>query len=355
MNKVVTGKLLLCILFSLFIVCRATAQLTVNPGVDKSICKGGSAILGGSPTATGGVAPYTYSWVPATSLTSSTSSNPTSSPAADITYTLTVKDAAGTSCTGIVSVFMNYLYYVNAGLDSSICDGESMAIGGVDNTTGVGITYSWKPSTGLDDITSPRPIASPVTTTAYTLTATTPGCAPKISMVTITVIHPPIIDAGPDVTIKAGERTTLHASGGAAYAWSPQGTLTYYFSPNPDAEPLVTTTYYLYATESTNTCPSYDSVTVFVEPSTDIVIYNTFTPNGDGNNDTWYIGNILSYPNNKLEIFNRYGKLVYKIRGYANTWDGKSFGEDLPAATYFFNIDLGDGGGKFHGTVTIIK
>ena len=117
---------------------------------------------------------------------------------------------------------------------------------------------------------------------------------------------------------------------------------------------LLICTYYLYGTDNSNTCPNYDSVIVTVIPNDELVFYNTFTPNNDGNNDTWYIGNVYKYPNNKLEIYNRNGKLVYKASSYVNNWDGHAFGERLPAGTYFWVFELGDGKGKKHGDVTII-
>ncbi|MCR8556012.1 gliding motility-associated C-terminal domain-containing protein [Mucilaginibacter sp. BJC16-A38] len=46
-----------------------------------------------------------------------------------------------------------------------------------------------------------------------------------------------------------------------------------------------------------------------------IVINNTFTPNGDGINDTWTIENLNSYTNNTVGIYNRYGEKVYSSVG----------------------------------------
>ncbi|WP_159245951.1 Ig-like domain-containing protein [Tenacibaculum maritimum] len=80
----------------------------------------------------------------------------------------------------------------------------------------------------------------------------------------------------------------------------------------------------------------------------DITIYNELTPNGDGDNDTFYIDAINKYPNNSLEIYNRWGNLVYSKKGYGNTFEGISNGRvnisegaKLPAGTYFYVLDLG--------------
>lgn len=353
MNKIYR-HILIVFVFLLIVCNHLSAQLTVNAGSDKNICPGTNTSIGSITPASGGLAPYTYSWNPSGFLSSTTSPNPICTPLDYVSYTLTVTDDTGAVATDVVVVSLNYVFYTNAGNDTSICENSSALLGGDLNVTGMGVTYTWSPTTFLNNNTLPRPTCvNPISTITYTLTATTAACPPKTDQVTVTIIPTPDIDAGPDVTILEGEVTTLEASGGFYYAWSPEP-IVYEFTPNPDVEPNVTTTYYLYGTDNTNTCPASDSVIVTVIPSEELVFYNTFTPNNDGNNDTWYIGNIYKYPNNRLEIYNRYGKLVYKTSSYTNTWDGKAFGDNLPEGTYFFVLELGDGKGKKNGTVTII-
>lgn len=356
MSEIFKRKYLFSITFFLFVFNSAIAQFVVDAGLSQTICPGDVVILGGSPSATGGKPPYKYSWSPSIGLSNDSISNPSASPLDFIIYTLVVTDDTGAVNSDVVSITLSYIVYVNAGDEKNFCLDGSDIIGGNNNVTGVGVSYAWSPMTGLNDSTLPRPTASPLLTTVYTLTATIAGCPAKSDSVIVTVIQPPPVNAGNDITIKEGETTTLHATGGFFYEWSPSYLVLYYNTANPDVEPIVTTSYYLYATDEAKRCHASDTVTVFVVPSNDVVFYNTFTPNNDGNNDTWYIGNIYKYPNNRLEIFNRNGKLLYKTNGYLNTWDGMTFlGEELPAATYFYMMDLGDGAGKFHGTVTIVK
>lgn len=83
----------------------------------------------------------------------------------------------------------------------------------------------------------------------------------------------------------------------------------------------------------------------FVNP-TCLLVYNEFSPNGDGVNDTFRIDCLSRYPNNKLEVFNRWGTMVYHVKNYKNDWDGTADGqkeEGLPAGTYYYVLDLGDG------------
>ena len=70
-------------------------------------------------------------------------------------------------------------------------------------------------------------------------------------------------------------------------------------------------------------------------------VYNGFTPNGDGINDTWVIDNIDKYPNNKVFIFNRWGNKLFQTSNYDNKnnyWDGKANGKTVTSGTYFYII-----------------
>jgi len=65
-----------------------------------------------------------------------------------------------------------------------------------------------------------------------------------------------------------------------------------------------------------------------------------FTPNDDGNNDTWYIKNLRNRPNTKISIFDRYGKLVYQFNEKQNGWNGKSNQVSLVATDYWFIVEF---------------
>jgi len=96
-----------------------------------------------------------------------------------------------------------------------------------------------------------------------------------------------------------------------------------------------------------NGCTSVASVTIEVLDTPFGIIPELVTPDGDGKNDVFEIKGIEKYPNNEIEIYNRWGNLVYKKSGYKNEWDGRpnvtSMGKDrLPSATYFYILKLND-------------
>ena len=86
-----------------------------------------------------------------------------------------------------------------------------------------------------------------------------------------------------------------------------------------------------------------------------IVVVNTFTPNGDGINDTWEIPMLRTYPNCQVSVFSRYGMVVYNSVGYSKAWDGMYKHIEVPTGTYYYIIDLKNGKGKISGSVTVIR
>ncbi|MBS9461870.1 gliding motility-associated C-terminal domain-containing protein, partial [Flagellimonas sp. 389] len=80
-----------------------------------------------------------------------------------------------------------------------------------------------------------------------------------------------------------------------------------------------------------------------------------FTPNGDGMNEAWVIPGIDNYPNNTVKVFNRWGHVVFSTKSYRNNWEGfyKDNNEKLPAGSYMYIIDLGDGSAPIQGWIYI--
>lgn len=96
------------------------------------------------------------------------------------------------------------------------------------------------------------------------------------------------------------------------------------------------------------------TASVFVEPTIGcFVITNALTPNGDGVNDTWILGGLEFFPNATVQVFNRWGQLMFESRGYTAPWDGTFQGQALPVADYYFIIDYADDKEPIMGTVTI--
>jgi gliding motility-associated-like protein len=343
------------ILLFVFLSQFGLAQLSVSAGSNKVACINGSVILGGAPSVSGGSPPYTYSWTPSTFLNSTIASNPTASGVSSyISYTLQVRDKDGNTGSASAFVIVDQIYIFSAGIDTGFCFGQQPGIKiGASNNDNSFHTFSWSPTTGLDNPSATNPIATPTIPTTYTLTVSDGICPNNVSQVTVTPFLPPPVDAGWDTIIDEGNTITLLGSGGVIYWWQPDYNLKYGSTPSPDVWPITTTTYTLFV-EDQHKCYANDTVRVNVKNGDLLFFYSAFTPNGDGDNDQFYIGNLEKYPDNNLKIYNRYGKLIFSATNYANDWNGTYLGNQIPTGTYFYIFD--DGKGKeYKGTVTILR
>ena len=240
----------------------------VHAGEDVSICTGTPAVL--NATLAGGRQPYRYTWSPATGLSSIRTLTPTASPNRTTMYTLTVTDANG--CVGMdtVTVYVSPPPVANAGADVRMCAGSESPIGEFATGGRPPYSYQWTPSTGLSDPNIATPIASPATTTQYTLTVTDAGGCSVSDNVTVHVYALPLISLPREITICRGQGAKLELSvtgGGKAlrYEWTPREGLSNGTIANPIAAPVQTTTYTVTVIDP-NGCRVSAVVTVTVQP-----------------------------------------------------------------------------------------
>ena len=341
--------------------CTATASETVivypppviTATADTVICVGDAAKL----TAYGGVS---YTWSPPGTL-SCVACNPVyASPAVMTTYTVTGTDMHG--CVGADTVRISLITQTNSvgRGDTAICLGTTVSIYDSGATT-----FTWIPATGLSSSSIANPIADPAVTTTYTVIAQLGSCAPDVNYVTIIVYPLPTVDAGPDQTLIAGSIAQLQATGTDiyTYSWSPDATLNCSTCYNPAASMSVTTTYVVDVT-SDHGCKNSDSVTIHLYCNTNqVFIPNSFTPNGDGQNDVFYPRGTGITMIKSFRIYNRWGELIFErdniaINDASNAWDG-SYGTSTPRPdVYVYVIDAICETGEpvfIKGDVTIIK
>ncbi len=162
-------------------------------------------------TASGGKPPYRYS-VNAVNFQTSNILNVRTG-----TYTVTVKDS-NNCITSIVNVFVPFVNTVSItmGADPVICESRSAPLPASTNASSV----SWTPALTLNNATAVNPVASPIVTTQYYITATTGVCVKRDS-VTVIVNPAPRPNAGIDTTVCFGGQIELAGSGGVQYQWFP--------------------------------------------------------------------------------------------------------------------------------------
>ncbi len=350
----------------------AVVRITINPGVtnnsiaaDQTICAGTLPAQLTGTTPTGGTGTYTYLWQSSTvsattgfvnATGANTGQNYAPKAITQNTWFRRLVTSAGCSDTSAV-VAITILPIPDA--PTLVVRNETACIGGsatlkIANPNGK--TYEWYDvATGGAPIFIGDSFQTPNLTqsaTYFVQAVSSSGCASTVRTTATVTIVTPKADAGNDVTIIQGRTTELRASGGTKYLWEPAAGLSNVNVANPVASPSVTTTYKVTVTTAEG-CVDTDEVTVEVIPA--ITIPNAFTPNRDGVNEIWEIENISNYPDVRVEIFNRWGNLIFTSNGYGTPWDGTFKGEDLPVATYYYMIYLNKSEKPISGHVTIIR
>lgn len=247
---------------------------TAFAGADQTICQGQPTSL----TATGGA---TYLW-----NNGSVTSTINISPSSTTTYTVTVTSSNGCNAVDEATVFVNNLPSAYAGIDQTICFGQSTNL----TATG-GSSYQW--STG--DISATITV-NPLSSTTYIVTVYNNGCTASDD-ITVNINPAPVANAGADQTICLGFSANLQASGGFYYQWSSGQN-----GPAINVSPMTTTTYTVTVTGS-NGCPATDEAVVFVNSlpvanagANQIICFGqniTLTANG-GSSYAWNTGSLTS-------------------------------------------------------------
>jgi len=225
---------------------------------NSSLCIGDSAII----TASGA---DSYVWSPAIGLNSISGATVIANPASTTTYTVTGSINGCSSIDSVtIEVFTVPTVLVSSS-SSSICFGDSslLIVTGADS-------YVWFPSTGLNVSIGNSVVASPDSTTTYTVTGSVNGCT-AIDTVTIEVNEIPMVSISSVNSILClGDSVILSASGADSYSWSPGGSLDQTTGNIVIATPTETTTYFV--TGTTNGCSFLDSILIEVVLNSSVVI-----------------------------------------------------------------------------------
>jgi gliding motility-associated-like protein len=163
------------------------------------------------------------------------------------------------------------------------------------------------------------------------------------------VVHPlPVITLPGSLTKIVGIPLTLPATFSnnvSSYLWTPSATLSCGNCPQPVATPKFTTKYNVSVVDS-NGCKNSADITVFVTcQGADIFVPNTFSPNGDGRNDVFYVRGKGLDRVKSLRIFNRWGEVVFEQQNFPVNnpmygWDGKYKGNKPAPGVYVYQIEI---------------
>jgi len=323
------------------IIVNPLPTLSVTP--NQTICNGDIATL----VATS-IPNATFLW-----STSSVNDTILVNPSATTTYTVTATDQhnCGTISSQVV-VSVNPLPTAYAGPDVAICQGDSTTL------TATGIPFSsflW--STGQ---TTPSITVSPTTTTTYIVSVTDQyNCATATDDVVVTFYPSSVAQFTftPDTGIFTNELITFtnNSVNSATYLWNFGDAMTS-TQVNPYHMYNVPGTYNItLITTSPNGC--LDTTVVLVNVIEGLIIPNVFTPNGDGYNDVFQVitSGIIDYD---LQIYNRWGVLLFESSSTAIHWDGRTnAGVEAAEGTYFYILTAKSGTKDYSrtGTITLLR
>ncbi len=242
---------------------------------------------------------------------------------------------------------------VTIGLSAlTFCEADEYTISANGLNHGAGAKYTWKLNTAelvdtvnfvtLNDLIDGDTIKVAVQSSETCVnfdTASTQG-------IVILIPTPEVVLGAKEIILSDYEEVTLDATkselSGATYSWSSSDSSLYEvmtgrFSTVAKVTPELTQTKFYFnasRTENGTTCKDVDSINVIVDYS--FVIPNAFTPNGDGLNDAFQIANLEKLDAFRLQIFNRWGTLLYEQKGLSDFWDGTYNGNPVPVATYYY-------------------
>jgi len=324
-----------------------TADANYN---DTTFCYGDSAML----SAYGGIK---YKWKPSIGLSCDTCANPFAKPDSSTLYTVQIFNTD--SCSKVFPIKVNVRPPIsfNTTTIPTTCglqDG-SITITNIVNATAP-FTYI------INGAPQPTNIFTALDTGMYLLSITDSNACKSVQVVvvlndtnyvTANFSSIPITGVTPlDVNFN------YTGNNGTNFIWSfGSGDSSFINNPNyvfNNAGSFIVT---LITWANDSTCSDTASATLLVSPA--LVITQFVSPNNDGQNDTWIIQGLSLYPKAGVEIFNRWGNLVYSSEPYQNDWAGEcaeptciAQGGILPTGTYFYYLYLN---GKSNTSANEIK
>lgn len=328
----------------------------VVAGPPAYICLGNSVQL----SATGGVS---YKWSSNASLSCLNCQSPVAKPVTDQVYSAMATDSNGCKASDTVLVRVKHPVPVIVAKGDTLCAGESFQL----SATGTE-KYTWSPATGLSSITIANPIARPSATTDYMVIGYDElKCFADTGYVKLIVYPVPVFNIVEEkITAFTGSVVniaTTSSSDVIRWQWTPSLGLSCTDCPQPVATINLPRTYTATVYNEGN-CRSEDKIMINPVCNQDnVFIPNTFSPNGDGQNDLFY-PRAKGYSTVKnMQVFNRWGEMVFEKKDFpfndpAAGWDGTYKGSKLTADVYVYVVNvLCDNSEAFSlkGNVTLLR
>ncbi|MET3885507.1 gliding motility-associated C-terminal domain-containing protein [Niastella sp. OAS944] len=303
-----------------------------------------------------------YKWSSTGNLSCTTCSSIMVNPTSTVKYYVEGESAFGCKATDSVLVTVQQPFTVAVNNGDTICIGETYRL----QASGTDL-YNWTPAIGLDNAQNASPIAKPQTTTLYQVIGKDKNnCFADTAYVPVVVYPYPTITLEKEKTVIVGTSVKLQPTLSAdvvSINWSPADWLSCTNCAAPVSTPKQTIQHKLQVANEGG-CVTESSVTLLVVCNGEnIFIPNTFSPNGDGNNDVFFPrGKGISYIQ-RFRVYNRWGEEIFKqLAFYTNDaskgWDGTYKGAPVNEDVFVYVVEVVCENGQaltFKGDVTLIR
>ncbi len=215
-----------------------TVTINVNPSPALSYSPPSPAVCPGDSIQVTVSGASTYKWLNGSGLTCFNCPNPTAFPATTTVYTVVGYGANGCTDTLQITVSVNATLTVTVNPSSPV-----VCLGGSTNLIAGGAgKFAWSPSSGLSCTNCFNPVATPTSTTTYTVIGSSGAGCVDSAFVTVTVVPPPVITVTGSDTVCKGTSATLNVSGAGSYTWSNGATTTSITVPSVSNDTTFTVT-----------------------------------------------------------------------------------------------------------------
>ncbi len=275
------------------------------------ICKGESVVL----TANGAI---TYNWA----TLPGNGNTQTVSPTSTTTYTVEGVSVSANGCKANTTITIEVVPEIASTLqDVEICEGDRTIL---DAGAGTNYTYLWNTGETTQTISVEQ-------AGVYTVTINNGTCTKTVTATISYIVAPEISevvynDNTLTINVKNSGVTVLEYSIDDGITWQ---TLNVFFNV------LKNTQYIIRVRNKGAMC---DTTTTYYT----FFMVNTITPNGDGRNDTINFTTVSGFKDFEGEIFDRYGRVIFRINATNPIWNGKELGRVIPTATYWYKLSWTD-------------
>jgi len=335
-------------------------KVIIFPNPDITVSPAAAQACLGTPVQLSASGAQNYLWSPATGLNDPTSAQPIATPAQTTTYRVAGVDARGCRNYTNYTLTVRKPFDVQVASQVEICEGKDVML----QVSGAH-SYKWINTTaGLSDVQSANPVASPTSTTTYTVVGYDAyGCFTDTATVLVTVNPKPAVNAGQDADAMPGDPVQLSATGSSdivKWTWSPNSYLSCVNCPAPLSKPMASMNYKVTGTTAKG-CEASDEVVIKMQCNESrIRIPNAFTPNGDPHNSRFKVKGVSVIRH--MVIYNRWGNKVFERSNFiaddASGWDGTYMGVAQPVGGYVYVVEFQCPGGEVfvkRGTVILLR